>query len=698
MSGPANDERQRAQELRKLLEYHNHRYYVLDDPEVTDAEYDALFRELRGLEERFPELDDPNSPTRRVGGAPSEKFESQEHAERMYSLDNAMSLEEFDAFVERVRRLLPEGFEGEPAFWADPKLDGLAMEAVYEDGTLAMALTRGDGHVGEVVTANMRTVRNVPLTLRIPDGGSQADVPSVLDVRGEVVMRKDDFAALNARQEEEGGKPFANPRNAAAGSMRQLDPAVTASRPLRFLAYGVGRVRWADGRDRWPTQESVIRGLEALGLAVPADAVRCDTPDGVRSLYERLRDTRDRRPMDIDGLVAKLDDRELQRVLGFTARFPRWAIALKFPAHQARTRLNAISVQVGRTGVLTPVAELEPVSVGGVTVARATLHNEDEIRAKGLLVGDTVIVQRAGDVIPEVVGPVLEERDGSQEPFVFPSECPVCRSPAERLEGEVAWRCLNVSCPAVRRGRIKHFASKAGLDLEGVGVKLVEQLVDQDMVRTPADLFTLTVDRLAPLPRMAEKSARNVVAAVAMGRERATLARLLSALGIRHVGEQTARVLAAEFTDLDDLAEADAERLIALRDVGPEVAASIRAFFDNPDNRALLESFREVGLWPLGGPPPGADADRPLPLAGKRLLFTGALPVSRSEAKRLAEEAGGTAVASASRRVDWVVAGENAGSKLDKARELGLDIIDYETFLSLLDTGAPQRQEQGRLL
>ena len=697
MSGPSGEQERRALELRGLLEYHNHRYYVLDDPEITDAQYDALFRELRDLEERFPELDDPNSPTRRVGGAPSEKFKSRDHAERMYSLDNAMSLTDFDAFVERVKRLLPDGFEGEPSFWADPKLDGLAMEAVYENGRLAMALTRGDGTTGEVVTANMRTVRNVPLTLR------GDDVPTVLDVRGEVVMRKADFAAMNARQEEEGGKPFANPRNAAAGSMRQLDPSVTASRPLRFLAYGVGRAQWADGPEdtfglkRWPTQESVIRGLEALGFEVPDDATRCDTPDGVRALYGRLRDTRDQRSLDIDGLVAKLDDRALQRHLGFTARFPRWAIALKFPAHQAQTRLNDITVQVGRTGVLTPVAELEPVSVGGVTVSRATLHNEDEIRAKGVLVGDTVIVQRAGDVIPEVVGPVIEARDGSEREFTFPDRCPVCGSPTRRLEGEVAWRCLNVSCPAVLRGRVKHFASKAGLDLEGVGVKLVEQLVDTDMVRTPADLFTLTVEQLAPLPRMAEKSAQNVVEAVARGRERATLARLLSALGIRHVGEQTARVLADAFTDLDDLAAADEERLTALRDVGPEVAASIRAFFDNPDNKALLESFRAVGLWPKGGPPE-AGPDKALPLEGRRVLFTGALPVSRSQAKRLVEEAGGMAVGSASKKVDYVVAGENAGSKLDKARELGLEIIDYDTLLTLLEPGAEKRQEQGRLL
>ncbi len=696
MTNISPEVQERVRELRALLEHHNHLYYVLDAPEITDAQYDALFRELLGLEEQYPELDDPNSPTRRVGGAPSEKFESRDHAQRMYSLDNAMSLEEFDAFVERVKRQLPDMDMDRLAFWADPKLDGLAMEAVYEDGRLAIALTRGDGSTGEVVTANMRTVRNTPLILRVPQGGAEADVPVVLDVRGEVVMRKADFTALNVRQEEEGYKPFANPRNAAAGSMRQLDPSVTASRPLRFLAYGVGRAQWADGRDRWTTQESVIQGLRALGFEVPEQAVRCDSPQGVRSLYERLRDGRDELSLDIDGLVAKLDDRELQRLLGFTARFPRWAIALKFPAHQARTKLKDITVQVGRTGVLTPVAELEPVSVGGVTVARATLHNEDEIRAKGLLVGDIVVVQRAGDVIPEVVGPVVEARDGSEREFVFPAICPVCGSPVERLEGEVAWRCLNVSCPAVRKGSIKHFASKAGLDLEGVGVKLVEQLVDKDMVRTPADLFSLTVELLAPLPRMAEKSAHNVVEAVALGRERATLARLLSALGIRHVGEQTARVLAEAFEDLDDLASADQERLTALRDVGPEVAGSIEAFFDNPDNKALLERFREVGLWPRGGPSPGAEPGRAL--AGRRVLFTGSLPVSRSEAKRLVEEAGGMAVGSASKKVDYVVAGENAGSKLEKARELGLDVIDYDTLLTLLESGAFGRQEQGSLL
>lgn len=674
---------ERVRELRGLLEYHNRRYYVLDDPEITDAEYDALFRELRALEEALPGLDDPNSPTRRVGGAVREGFEKRAHTLPLYSLDNAFDVEEWRAFVERVRREEPHA---PLAFWTDPKLDGLAVELVYEHGRLAAALTRGDGSVGEVVTENMRTVRNLPLVLTPPDG---EEPPALLEVRGETVMLKEDFHALNLRQEEEGGKAFANPRNAAAGSVRQLDSAVTASRRLRFMAYGIGAARWDGGpgtpAERWNSQSEIMAWFAACGLPVPPQARLCAGPDEVAGYYERLSGERDGLPFEIDGVVAKLDDLGLQAALGFTARFPKWALALKFPARQAETVLEAIEVQVGRTGVLTPVAHLRPVAVGGVVVSRATLHNEDEIRAKDLRVGDTVVVQRAGDVIPEVVRPVPEKRPEGAAPYEFPTRCPVCGSEAVRLEGEVAWRCVNASCPAVLRQRIVHFVSKAGLDIQGVGVKLVEQLVREGRVKTPADLFGLGAGELALMERMGVKSAQNAVAAIAKARDESSLERLIAALGVRHVGERTARTLAANFRDLDAVGAASAEDLTALPDVGPEVAGSVRAFFANEDNRVLMAALRAAGLWPVSEPEaesgPGA-------LSGVTLLFTGALPgMSRPEAAKLAEAAGAKVVKAVSRNVDYLVAGDKAGSKLDKARDLGVAVIDFAAFMRLLETG-----------
>ena len=675
--------RERVVELRKLLEYHNHRYYVLDDPELTDAEYDALFRELRKLEEDHPELDDPNSPTRRVGGAVREGFEKRAHTLRMYSLDNGFTLDEWRAFIERIRREEPHA---PLAFWADPKLDGLAVEVIYEHGKLAMALTRGDGTEGEIITDNMRTVRNLPLQLAVPEG---QEPPALLEVRGEAVMLKDDFHALNERQEEEGAKVFANPRNAAAGSVRQLDSRMTAARPLRFMAYGVGAARWDGGAraadERWSTHGAIMADLAAYGFTIPPQAKRCETPDEVAAFYERLMVERDSLPVEIDGMVAKLDDLELQGALGFTARFPKWALAMKFPAHQAETVLEAIEVQVGRTGVLTPVAHLRPVSVGGVTVSRATLHNEDEIRAKELRIGDTVKVQRAGDVIPEVVRPVLEKRDGSEREFEFPRACPVCGSDAVRLEGEVAWRCVNVSCPAVLRQRIVHFVSKAGLDIQGVGTKLVEQLVKEGRVKTPADLFGLGAGELSLMERMGVKSAQNAVKAIADARDNAPLDRLIAAMGIRHVGERTAQTLAGAFTDLDALGSATEDQLTALPDVGPEVAASVRAFFANEDNHKLFEAFRAAGLWPVAEA--REDAGGGL-LDGVTMLFTGTLPgMSRPQAAKLAEAAGAKVVKAISKKVDYLVAGDKAGGKLDKANALGLTVIDFDAFTRLLETG-----------
>ncbi len=666
------DTAERILRLRELLEHHNRRYYVLDDPEISDAEYDALFRELQALEAEHPELRDSASPTLRVGAAPAEGFASYSHALPMYSLDNAMDREGWEGFADRVRRGL--GGRG-PAWWVDPKLDGLAVELVYENGLLRVAATRGDGETGENVTSNMRTVRNVPLRL---DPGS---APSLLEVRGEVVMTRKAFEELNTRQAREGGKIFANPRNAAAGSVRQLDSRVTASRRLSFMAYGVGRVLWASPLFSWTSQQEVMEGLQGLGFAVPPQARLCRDAEAVWAYFEELGVERDALPFEIDGVVAKVNSLEMQRALGVTARAPRFAVALKFPAQQAVTRLLDIVIQVGRTGVLTPVAVLEPVRLAGVEVQRATLHNQDEIEAKGLLLGDRVLVQRAGDVIPQVVRALVEERDGSERPFVFPSACPECGSAVTRLPDEAAVRCPNLSCPARLSQGLIHFTSKAGLDMQGVGEKWVERLARDGHIRCAADLFTLGKDVLLRYEGMGSKSAENFLRAVKEARK-APLNRLISALGIEQVGEQTAKTLAAAFDDLDSLGRATAEDLQALPDVGPKVAASIRAFFGNQENIRLLTRLRdEIGLWPRGG----SQANASLPLTGKTFIFTGTLPVPRPEAEAMVERLGGSAAKSISRKVDYVVAGEAAGSKLAKARDLGLAVLDYGQFLGVIE-------------
>lgn len=744
----------RVRELRELVEHHNRRYYEQDAPEITDAEYDALFRELSELEELHPELADPNSPTRRVGGAPAEGFATYRHRRPMFSLDNAMSLEEWREFAgqklvnafreatqraaledvarslgrsldeaeslklgRRVRQMvetrLLESREGgwadllrdmdavlppplldrdsgsrlaglrrlalgvpDPAaalraFWVDPKMDGLALEVVYEEGVLTVAATRGDGETGEEVTRNMRTVRNLPLTLR-PEGGP---VPRVLEVRGEVVIAKTAFEILNRRQAAAGAKTFANPRNAAAGSIRQLDPKVAAARPLCFLAYGVGLVEWDRGAPGWNSQAEIMSGLAALGFSIPPEARLCAAPEEVEAFFLKLGEERESLPFEIDGVVAKADSLALQRELGETARAPRWALALKFPAQQAKTKLLDIAVQVGRTGVLTPVAVLEPVRLAGVEVSSATLHNRDMVESLGLMLGDRVIVQRAGDVIPQVVRAVVEERDGSEEPWPFPSICPRCGSEVVRLPGEVAVRCPNLSCPARLIQGLVHFVSKAGLDMQGVGARWVEKLAEDGHLKSPADLFVLTKDVLLGYEGMGSKSAENFLAAVELAKS-APLHRFLSALGIEQVGEQTARTLAQAYADLDALALAGEAELKTLPDIGPRVAASIRAFFDNEENRELLRRFKELGLWPRGEAAPSG-----LPLAGKTFIFTGGLPgMSRSEAEALVEKLGGRAASSMSRRLDYVVAGEGAGSKLAKARDWGLTVLDFPAF------------------
>ncbi|BDQ32501.1 NAD-dependent DNA ligase LigA [Pseudodesulfovibrio portus] len=675
---------ERAAYLREKLEYHNHRYYVLDAPEITDAEYDELFRELAAIETAHPELDDPNSPTKRVGGKPAAGFTPYEHAVRMYSLDNGMDLEAWRGFAERVAKGVGTS---DISYWTDPKMDGLAMEAIYENGRFVRAATRGDGMVGEDVTHNMRTVMNLPLTLH------NANPPELLEVRGEVVISNKDFAALNARQAEAGEKVFANPRNAAAGSIRQLDPKVAASRPLRFMAYGIGRVEWDGDSSPWATQQSIVEGVQELGFAVAPEARLCASSREVADYFQQLMAERAGLPFEIDGVVAKVNDLEMQRALGFTSRAPRWALALKFPAHQTSTRLNNIRIQVGRTGVLTPVAELEPVELAGVVVSSATLHNKGYIGERDFRIGDTVLIQRAGDVIPQVLSVDLEKRPESAVSYPFPMQCPVCHSPA--VEDGERVICTNPTCPAKTVQRIIHFVSKAGLDMEGVGKQWVRKLAEDGVLNSPADLFTLQKTALLKYGGMGDKSAENFIKAIHKARHDAPLWRLIAGLGIRHVGEQTARTLADNFEDLAAIGKVTREELQELEDVGPIVAESLYDYFHSPEADELFARFKEADFWPKGGVK-AAEAASGLPLAGKVFLFTGTLPVKRDEAQAMVEALGGVAAKAISRKVDYLVAGEKAGSKVAKAEKLGVEIIDFEAFQALLQ-GMPKAKPKSLL-
>lgn len=678
----------RARFLAAELVRHNHLYHTLDAPEISDDAYDALYNELTQLEHRWPMLANAHSPTAKVGGKLLDGLAKERHRQRMYGLDNVFSAAEWRDFAERMRRAWDESLNGALAldFWCDPKLDGLAVELVYENGQLITALTRGNGEIGEVVTDAVRTMPSVPLAL---SGGDT--VPALLEVRGECVMFRKDFEILNAQQEALGRKIFANPRNAAAGSLRQLDISVTESRPLRFLAYALGSVDWGDCIPCL-TQSELMTQLNKWGFLTPPDGRLCSGIDKVVEYAEWVRAHRNDFLMEIDGAVAKLNLLDAQHSLGFTARAPRFAVAFKFPATQAQTLLLGIDIQVGRTGVLTPVAILEPVSVGGVMVSRATLHNEDEIHNRDLRVGDTVIVQRAGDVIPEVVGPVLEKRPPDSVPFVFPHKCPACGQPVHREPGEAAWRCDNLACPARRLRAISHFVSKAGLDIQGVGEKWVEQLVLSGRVQSPADLFTLNESDLLGFERMGETLARKFLAALKNARSTATLTRFLCALGIRHVGEQTARMLSSRFRDLDDLADASQEMLLELPDVGPEVASSIRYFFETPANRIVLSRLRELGLWPssniANAAPSALNTDTPL--RGKTILFTGTLFVSRDKAQALAEAAGAIPAGGVSKKLNYLVVGDKPGSKVEKAKSLGVQLLDAAAFRRLLSESGVQ--------
>lgn len=684
-----------AARLRAELEQHNVRYYVYDEPTVSDAEYDGLMRQLEALEAEHPELVTPESPTQRVGAAPVSAFGSVRHAVPMLSLNNAFDEEEVAAFDRRVTDTLRGAGLLGPAqqadYFCELKLDGLAISLRYEDGRLVQAATRGDGQTGEDVTSNIRTIKAIPLQLK-------EGAPKVLEVRGEVLMNRADFEKLNVAQAKRDEKVFVNPRNAAAGSLRQLDPRITAKRPLRFFAYGWGEVQGLPGAQSGLFDEAsagagqasllpekshgaMLAWLHALGLPVNLmHNHRATGAEGLMAFYARVGAMRATLPYDIDGVVYKVDSLPAQKVLGFVARAPRFALAHKFAAEEATTTLLDIEVQVGRTGAITPVARLKPVFVGGVTVTNATLHNEDEIRRKDVRIGDTVIVRRAGDVIPEVLGPVLEKRPDDAQEFVMPTACPVCGSAIERLEDETIARCTGgLFCGAQRKQTLWHAASRKALDIEGLGEKLVDQLVDSGRVKTLADLYSLRPLELVGLDRMGQKSADNLVAAIEKAREPG-LGRLLFALGIRHVGETTARDVARHFGSIDAIMDADEEALSAVPDVGPVVAASIRRFFAEQHNRDVIEQLKAQGVNPVAEAVPQGTT-----LAGKTFVLTGTLPNwTREEASMHIQAAGGKVSGSVSKKTAYLVAGEEAGSKLTKAQELGVTVLDEDALKALL--------------
>jgi DNA ligase (NAD+) len=659
---------ERVRELREQIDRANYRYHVLDDPEISDERYDELFHELVGLEAEYPDLAEPDSPTSRVGAAPSSAFAPYVHTVPMLSLSNVFDEAELRAFDARVRKLAGDvrGYE------CELKIDGLAMSLRYENGSFVSAGTRGDGSTGEEVTANVRTVRAVPLALR-------GDAPEALDVRGEVFMTKSDFARVNAEREEAGLPAFANPRNSAAGAIRQLDPRETQKRRLSFFAYAIGEYR---GSTVPATQHELLAHLRELGFPVNPHARAVSTIDDVLAYCNEWEARREELDYEIDGVVIKVDDLALQLKLGFAGRDPRWATAFKFRAREARTKLLDIGINVSRTGKLNPFAILEPVALGGVTVERATLHNEDDIHRKDIRIGDTVIVHRAGDVIPYIVGPVLELRPPGTAEFVMPQRCPVCNSLVEHPADDVFSYCTNISCPSQLRERVRHFCSRGAMDIEGVGDKLADVLVDAGLVHDVADLYDLTVEQIESLPRMGEKSASNVIANITASKSRG-LGRLLAALNIRYVGGQNATLLAGHFGSIDDLERASEEELTQIDGIGPQIAQSVAFFFAQPQNRAAIDRLRAHGLDLTAPKRERAPAGV---LAGKSLVLTGTLPtLSREAATLLITEAGGKVTGSVSKKTDYVVAGDEAGSKLAKAESLGITVIDEAGLQRLLD-------------
>jgi DNA ligase (NAD+) len=658
------DVRDRIEELREQIRHHNRLYYIEDAPEISDAEYDALYKELEELEAENPELVTPDSPTQRVGGEPLEGFEQIRHSIPMLSLANARKTEELREWDARVRRLL--GPDEEPRYVTELKIDGLAVSLRYEDGRFARGATRGNGMVGEDVTQNLRTVRAIPE--RLDD-----EPPEVLEPRGEVFMTLEDFEKLNRRQEAEGKPPFANPRNAAAGSIRQLDSRITATRPLTIFLYGAG-----EGGELYESHSAMLDALKSYGLRVNPYQVH-DSIETVIEECERRAAERETLPYQIDGVVVKVDSREQQLALGTVARAPRWAIAYKFEPLAGRTRLEDIIVKVGRTGALTPQAVLEPVNIGGVKISRATLHNEDYIKEKGILIGDVVVVERAGDVIPQVIRPVTEERGGDEYAFEMPKVCPVCGEPVSRPEGEAVTRCVNARCPAQALEHIIHWASKSAMDIEGLGEKVATRFFDLDLIKDSADIYHLKAEQIASLEGFGEKSAENLVRAIEKSKEQ-PFSRVLYALGIRHVGSVTAELIAERFSGEDLLRGVSVEQLTEINGVGGVVARAVVEYFDLEDNRNLVERLMEAGLNFE------REKTRPSegPLAGKRVVITGTLSRPRDHFVERLEAAGGTFTSSVSKNTDYVLAGEEAGSKLERARELGVSVIDEAGFEELL--------------
>lgn len=656
----------RVTELRRQLAYHNHRYYTLDAPEISDAAYDALMRELQQLEAAHPQLVTPDSPTQRVGGAVLEKFDKVTHRQQMLSLGNVFDDAEFTEFDERLRKGL--GVESVD-YVCEPKMDGLAIELVYENGRFVQGSTRGDGVIGEDVTKNLETIRNLPLTL------TGKDVPALLEVRGEVFIRKADFKRMNDQLLARGEEPFVNPRNSAAGSLRQLDSRTTASRPLSLYLYEVGVIEGVT----FDTHVEKLAAMEAWGLPVNPRRSRVTGFDGVKGAWSALLAERHGLPYEIDGLVVKVDRSDFRTRLGQVSKSPRWAVAWKFPPEELETKVRQILVQVGRTGAITPLAELEPVFVGGVTVSRATLHNEDELRRKDVREGDWVFVRRAGDVIPEIVKVITAKRTGAEQPFVFPTTCPVCQAPVKKeADGAIA-RCTNRACPAQLAGRLRHFATRTAMDIDGLGEKLCEAFVEHELVRSVADLYRLDLATLTNLERMGEKSAQNLLEAIARSKN-TTLRRFIYALGIPDVGEATAKALAEHFREVPALMGASLDELQRVKDIGPEMASSIRGFFDDAENRATVEQLLEANVTPA--PPEIVSAG---PFSGKTVVLTGTLTgMTRDQAKESIEKLGGKVSGSVSKKTDFLVAGEEAGSKLTKARELGVKVLTEAEFAALL--------------
>lgn len=668
---------EKIEQLRRALRHHNYRYYVLDDPEVSDIEYDRMMRELIALETKWPDLVSADSPSARVGAPPLEKFETVPHALPMLSLDNGFADEHIVKFDERVRKNLDTPSPVD--YTVEPKIDGVAVELVYENSRLRVASTRGDGVSGERITDNVRTIKAVPLVLHRPPG--KGFIPELLEVRGEVYLGHEGFRNLNAERLEDNLPPFANPRNAAAGSLRQLDSSITARRPLEIFFYGIGRAEGTDLDSHW----QVLVLLKSLGLRINPHTKARLSLDEVLAYCSKLESKRHELPYDIDGAVVKVDRISYQQRLGATSRSPRWAMAYKFAAVQATTKIETIEVQVGRTGALTPVAHLQPVQIGGVTVSRATLHNEDEIRKKGILIGDTVLVQRAGDVIPEVVKVILSRRSGVETAFNMPARCPVCNATVVRPKKEksddleAARRCINASCPAQIKEHIKHFASKGAFDIDGMGDKLVEQMVERGLLRSYADIFELQTAAIEGLERMGPKSAQNLIEAIEASKS-IDFHRFIFALGIRHVGEHAARILAKTFSQVDDLMQACREDLEKIEGIGPIVAGSIRNFFERTDNRRAVARLIHRGVrlrYPVGSTPGR--------LAGKVFVLTGALKnMTRRQAGERITAAGGKVSSTVGPRTDYLVAGESPGSKLQSARKRGVEIIDENQLEELL--------------